>query len=41
MWGKWLRTPGTEENKCSSHWGKSLICFGRGGGHIVMNNDYY
>ena len=25
-WGQWLRTPGTEKNKCSSHCGKSLIC---------------
>ena len=26
-WGQWLRTPGIEKNKCSSHCGKSLICF--------------
>ena len=25
-WGQWLRTPGIEKNKCSSHWVKSLIC---------------
>ena len=35
-WGQWLRTPGIEKNKCSSHWGKSLIKV-----YKIISNDFW